>query len=274
MKLKVLIDNNTLIDTYYYGEPGLSFYIEDNDTKILFDVGYSDVIIKNSQLMNIDLHAIDQIILSHGHSDHTWGLLSLMQYYYRKFIYELPELIGHPHAFLDKNVKNEQIGIPFSLEKLQKYFKVHRKKESLWITDNLLYLGEIRRNNDFEAKNPIGTTVIDNIETDDYIMDDTALVYRAKEGLVIITGCSHSGICNIIEYAKELCNEDRILDIIGGFHLLNPSKKQIEGTLKYFENNNVKKIHACHCTDLNSKIQLSRVVDVVEVGVGLELEYL
>ncbi len=108
---------------------------------------------------------------------------------------------------------------------------------------------------------------------DDYVVDDTALVYKSDKGLVIITGCSHAGICNIVEYAKKVCNDDRVVDIIGGFHLQDPDENILNNTVSYFKNSNMDKIHACHCTDLRSKIELSKALTVVEVGVGLTLEY-
>ncbi len=82
-----------------------------------------------------------------------------------------------------------------------------------------------------------------------------------------------AGICNIVEQAKKLCKEERVIDIIGGLHLLDPSKEQLQGTLEYMKKLNPKQMHACHCTDLNSKIALSKVVNLKEVGVGLDLEY-
>lgn len=103
--------------------------------------------------------------------------------------------------------------------------------------------------------------------------EDSALVYQTSRGLVIMTGCSHAGICNLIEYAKTVCNDHRILDVIGGFHLQNPSKRQLEGTISYFKTLCPEAVHACHCTDLASKIALSRVVNLKEVGVGLSLCY-
>ena len=74
MRLKVLEDNNTFIDMYYLGEPAVSYYIEDGDDKILFDVGYSDAYIKNAKRMNIDLNKVNKLVISHGHNDHTGGL--------------------------------------------------------------------------------------------------------------------------------------------------------------------------------------------------------
>ncbi|MBQ1439018.1 MAG: MBL fold metallo-hydrolase [Solobacterium sp.] len=79
MKLTVLTDNNTIIDRYYLGEPALSFYLEDGDRRILFDTGYSDVFLRNAEALGIDLHAITDIVLSHGHNDHTGGLRYLLE---------------------------------------------------------------------------------------------------------------------------------------------------------------------------------------------------
>ena len=109
--------------------------------------------------------------------------------------------------------------------------------------------------------------------TFDRVLDDSALVYQSQKGLVIITGCSHSGICNIIAHAQKVCKEDRVADIIGGFHLLNPTTDQLAGTLDFFKKLAPQAVHACHCTDLESKIALSRVADIREVGVGLTLQY-
>lgn len=103
--------------------------------------------------------------------------------------------------------------------------------------------------------------------------DDTAFVHRAETGLVIITGCSHSEICNITEYAKEVCGDSRVLDIVDGFHLLEPSEKRMRGTFEYLKKLNPGCVHACHCTDLNSKIELSKIYKLKEVEIGLQIEY-
>jgi 7,8-dihydropterin-6-yl-methyl-4-(beta-D-ribofuranosyl)aminobenzene 5'-phosphate synthase len=141
------------------------------------------------------------------------------------------------------------------------------------LTERLLFLGEIERTFAFEAQVPIGRIVEGGVEKDDFLLDDSALCYTSAEGLVIITGCSHAGICNIVEYARKLTGEERVVDIIGGFHLLDPPKEQLQGTLEYMEALNPELLHACHCTDLNSKIALSEVANLKEVGVGLTLEY-
>lgn len=277
MKLTVLVDNNTYIDRYFFGEPGVSYFIEDGDKKILFDVGYSDVFIRNAQKMNLSLHNLDYVVISHGHFDHTWGLPFLIQYLTEAKIeaidHTCPTLIAHPQVFQSKWCELNEIGSIISSEKLSRHFTMNLSNEPLWLTEKLVFLGEIERKNKYEAQKALGETLINNQQGLDYLMDDSALVYKADDGLVIITGCSHSGICNIIEHAKKVCNESRIIDIIGGFHLLNPDKEQLEFTVEYMRDLKPKELHACHCTDLNSKIALSKAANLKEVGVGLVLEY-
>jgi 7,8-dihydropterin-6-yl-methyl-4-(beta-D-ribofuranosyl)aminobenzene 5'-phosphate synthase len=276
LKLMVIVDNNTIIDTNYYGEPGLSFYIEDGNNKILFDLGYSDVLIRNACKMGIDINDVNMIILSHGHLDHTWGLTSLMQTMKPPTAlncWKKATLLAHPLAMSPKIDDGEQIGFIYSETVIHSHFDVILSKEPLQISDSLYYLGQIERSNSFENRKPIGTTIINGEEQADYILDDTALAYKTENGLIIISGCSHSGICNIVEHAKKVCNEDRIYDIIGGFHLLNPSEQQLKGTLDYLNQLKPEYVHACHCTDLYSRIALAQVVNIREVGVGLILEY-
>ena len=77
----------------------------------------------------------------------------------------------------------------------------------------------------------------------------------------------------MMEYAKKVCNETRIYDVIGGFHLLNPSTSQLDNTVEYFHKTKPKAVHACHCTDLYSRMNLAKVVNIQDVGVGSVLEY-
>ena len=274
MKLTVLVDNNTLIDKNYYGEPGLSFYIEEGKNHILFDTGYSDIFVRNAAKMGIDLKTVNYVVLSHGHLDHTWGLSYLLDVasYYGETKKEI-SLIAHPAAFNPKEDDGEQIGMTMSSAILERCFHITSSKSPFWLSDKMVFLGEIERIHEFENRNPIGVTLENGIEKDDYLLDDSALVYKAKEGLVIITGCSHSGICNIIDYAIKVCEDNRIVDIIGGFHLLNPEKSKINATVSLIKERNPLRIHACHCTDLNSKIALSQAVPLEETGVGVRLQY-
>ena len=276
MQLTVLVDNNTLIDRYFLAEPGLSFLIEDENLSVLFDAGYSDIFIKNAHKMGKSLAHLDYIVLSHSHLDHTWGIEPYLRYLTELEIehqpFSRPSLVAHPESLTGVSAHGlREIGSLISKDRLAKQFDLQLSKEPQFLTDNLIFLGQIPRTNDFEGILPFGRK--DGSNEDDMVFEDSALVYKTSNGLVIITGCSHAGICNIIEYAKKVCKDQKILDVIGGFHLLNPSKRQLEGTISYFENLCPNRVYACHCTDLASKIALSRVVNIKEVGVGLSLQY-
>lgn len=269
MKITVLVDNNASMDSRCLGEHGLSIYIEEADKKILFDVGGSDLFRKNASKLGIRLSSIDYLILSHGHYDHTLGLAQLTRYTFDNG--EKPILLAHPFALCPKERAGEQLGFIYSTKVMENCFDVQLSKEPVWITDKLVFLGEIKRTNSFENQNPIGTTYVDGVERPDYILDDTALAYKTDKGLVIITGCSHAGICNIIEYAKNVCCDSRVFDVVGGLHLKGPTEEQMNGTLEYFSNLGTTAFHACHCTDLPSKILLSKVVNLKEIGAGTRL---
>ncbi|MFW5648106.1 MAG: MBL fold metallo-hydrolase [Candidatus Alkaliphilus sp. MAG34] len=269
MKLTVLMDNNTFIDEYYLGEPAVSYYIEDEGTKILFDAGYSDAFIRNAKAMNLDLAGLDVIAISHGHIDHTGGLPSLSENFDTQNI----KLYAHPLTFEYKFLNGLDTGSPLSKEEVSSLYKTYFSKEPVQISENIIMLGEIPPRFDFEKRRITGTVVIKGQEMPDDNIDDTALVYKTKDGIYIITGCSHSGICGIIEYAKEVCKDTRVLGVIGGFHLLEQDE-QLEGTVEYLRKEKIPELYPCHCVSLESKIAMAKHMPIVEVGVGMEIEWI
>ena len=262
MKLTILVDNNTKIDNYLLGEAALSFYIEIDDKKILFDCGYSDIFIQNAFKLKIDLREVTEIVFSHGHNDHTGGLFYLKKLYQDSIDLgietSIPTIIAHPELFGSKTDKKVgDIGCPVSQAQLKNLFEVNLTKVPKWITQKLIFLGEIPQS---------------NIENNSCI-DDSALVYKSELGLVIMTGCSHSGLKNIVEHAKKVTEENKIVNILGGFHLFNKSEEYIKELTKYLKTQNIETISPCHCCDLKSKILLSQELSIQDIGVGTSFEY-
>jgi 7,8-dihydropterin-6-yl-methyl-4-(beta-D-ribofuranosyl)aminobenzene 5'-phosphate synthase len=278
VKFTVLVDNNTLTDRYFIGEPAVSYFIEYDGKRIVFVVGYSDVFMKNAQKLRIDLLNLDYLVISNGHLDHMWGLDSLLRTYSEASIEGLkirkPTLIVHPKTF---NFRPRTwlggSGSLISEERMAQYFTIQRIEEPLWLTDNLVCLPNIPKSNDFELKTPFSQIRVEGVDVDDYMEDEIAIAYKSKDGLVVSNPCSHRGICNTIEYAKNVCKEDRIADVVCGFHLQNPDKQVLDGTVTYFAKQPPMTLRPCHCTDLKSKIALSKVANLQEVGSGLTLEY-
>lgn len=271
LKIKVLMDDCALPNKYYTAEHGFCLFIESDGKRILFDTGYSDAFINNAALMDADLTKLDAIVLSHGHNDHTWGLNHLIQLYDRKNVARRPLLLAHPDSFVRKRSKSNEIGMALDESVLSAFFEPKLLSKPEKITEKLLWLGEIPRK--IENEKAMGRRIVDGAESEDFLRDDSALVYSGEEGLVIMTGCSHSGICNIIDYAVTLTGENRISDIIGGFHLLKESRENLRETGEWLAARAPKAVHPCHCTDLQAKIALAAYLPVEETGVGLELEY-
>ena len=258
MELTVLVDNNTQIGYDLLAEFGLSILIEADFHKILFDCGYSDVFIKNAYHLGFDLSEVTDIVLSHGHNDHTGGLVWL-QNLYKKLIkvgfgITKKRIITHPYLFephFDENFEN--IGFPGDVNSLGEFFDINYTKEPFFITDNIVYLGEM----------PVSESLEDP--------DESALVCITPKGLVIISGCSHAGLANIIEQAKKVTKHQKIYAIIGGLHLACKSDSDIKKLGVYLQRQGVRVIYPCHCCDLRSKIILSKYLTVKDCYSGLKL---
>ncbi|MFA5269617.1 MAG: MBL fold metallo-hydrolase [Methanoregula sp.] len=279
LTLTVMVDNTTLTDQNLCGEAGLSFLIETAGKKILFDTGLSGLFLANAEKMGIGLRDLDVLVLSHGHIDHTGGLATLARYLAAatpgSVQPRVPELIAHPRCFWPKEKNGHKNGSTVSEEEARRLFPVSLSTEPVWITEDLVFLGEIPRRFPFEEGDS-GKRVIHNPDgrtEPDELLDDTALAFRSDAGLIIITGCSHAGICNITEYAREVCDEKHVRDIIGGLHLISPAPKRLVKTGKYLNRLHLNALHAGHCTSIQAKLALADYCPLQEIGVGMKFEW-
>ncbi|WP_352399981.1 MBL fold metallo-hydrolase [Anaerotignum sp.] len=268
MRVTVLMDNHTDIDVYYLGEPAVSYWIEAEGKSFLFDVGYSSAFLKNARDMLIDVTQADGIVFSHGHNDHTGGIIPLMDVCRDV----KPQMVCHPHTLLPRSLDRLDIGSPMDKKILRQKFSLLETKEPYWLTDKLVFLGEIPREVAFEKPYPIGSLETEQGTIPDMILDDTALAYSGEDGIYIITGCSHAGICNIISYAKKVLCKDKILGILGGFHLFDLDQRT-QQTISFIAKEKVQGLYPCHCTSFRVRAALNNQSPVEEVGVGLRLNW-
>ena len=157
-------------------------------------------------------------------------------------------------------------------DEIIKLANVNFSDKPVKVSKNITYLGQIPYIMDFENRKLMGEIEIDGEYKDDYIMDDSALLYDTSDGIYIITGCSHSGICNIIEYAKKVSGKDKVLGIIGGTHL-QEINEQLYKTIEYFKENNIKELYPCHCTKFYVKAEMFKNLDIKDAHVGLEINW-
>ena len=220
----------------FESEHGLSFLIEVNQLKVLFDTGASDLYKKTAAKLGINLQEVDRIVLSHGHWDHGNGL---------EYMEGLP-LICHPDCF-DKRFRKSgdtYLGLSLSQEEAEEKFELNTFRRPIRLSPHLWFLGEIPRKNDFEAQS---TKYRLEDGSDDFIMDDSGLVVITNKGLVIISGCAHSGICNMIEHARRVTGIFKVAAVLGGFHLRS-ANNQTRKTIAYLESLEVEQVIPSHCT--------------------------
>lgn len=279
MRATILVDNTAPFDSLLTAEHGFSMYIEAEGLKVLFDTGYSDAVLRNAQRLKIDLLDLDCIVLSHGHNDHTGGLYHLIRLFIEAIMegtaYRLPRLIAHPHCFYPRpKPPLPDIGPVLAADEVRRIMPLELTAAPLQLSPNLFFLGEIDRTVPFETFDPGSRRIVlpGGSEQPDFLLDDTALAYRSSEGLVLMTGCAHAGICNTVEHARRCCRDDRIAAVVGGLHLQHEGV-QLRGTCEYLQGLRPSALHACHCTSLLAKLALARVAPLRETGTGLRVEY-
>ncbi len=233
------------------GEHGFAAYLETERGNYLFDTGAGGGLIPNLLRFDKDPLAIQKVILSHGHHDHTSGLPFLLE------ISGEMEVLAHPDIFsahYNVTVKDEKqikkyVGMKYQrayLESLGARFALDRHFRE--VTREMYITGEVPRKTPFEKVNPklfveSGGTLIP-----DPILDDQSLLMDSPKGLVLILGCAHAGMINILEYVLEETGKDRIYAILGGTHLEFASLPQLEETLTALKKFKVERIGVCHCT--------------------------
>ena len=220
----------------FESEHGLSFLVEVDQHKILFDTGASDLYKHSAAKLGIDLEEVDRIVLSHGHWDHGNGLEYM----------EGKPLICHPGCFVKRYRKSGDgsLGLSLSKEELGDRFDLETFRRPIRLSEHLWFLGEIPRKNDFEAKT---TKYILEDGSEDFIMDDSGLVAITKKGLVVISGCAHSGISNMIEHARRITGIFEVAAVVGGFHL-SAVNEQTRKTIEYLKKLGVEQVIPSHCT--------------------------
>lgn len=236
MKVSVLTDNHS--GDQMEAEHGLSYFIEHDGQNILFDAGQSDMFLRNASKMNVDPGKTDQIVLSHGHYDHGNGLSHIPGH----------RLICHPGCFARRYGASDKrfIGLKNSREELSQMFDLCVSTGPYRITGKIIFLGEIPRVTGFESGK---TTFVFEDGSPDYVADDSALAIVLTEGLFIITGCAHAGIVNTIEHAKKATGMQKIVGILGGFHLKEQDIQTLE-TISYLQKEEVRYVIPSHCTGL------------------------
>ena len=259
MKLYILTEN--MAGGKFLAEHGLSYLVELNGEKVLFDTGNSDVFFRNALNLGMDLQKESKkVILSHGHWDHGNGLKYLNN----------KDLICHPGAFIKRFRRddNENIGLELTEKELNKKFNLIKSDKPYEISKNFYFLGEIPRLNDFESQS---TYFVTEEGKNDFVPDDSALAIVQNNKLYVISACSHAGICNIVDYAIKVTGVDDVSLVIGGFHLKQQNEQALK-TVNYLNQFKNLQLYPSHCTELPALALFYEHFKIKQVRTGMILK--
>jgi len=245
VRIRVLVENQALQGLE--AEHGLSYLIEADGKKGLFDTGDTDMAIRNAETLGEDIKNLDWIALSHGHYDHTGGLKPVLSVQKKRVI-----LFAHPAAFIEKyRVKNgdyKSIGIRMTRKEISEFADIVETKQPTVISERLTLTGEIPRVVPYET--PFSGFVKSNNGVDDIdpISDDMSLIIKSPDGISVLFGCGHAGPVNTLQCVKSITNASSFRLVAGGMHLLNSDEDRIRRTVDAFNELGVLRASPVHCS--------------------------
>jgi len=258
MEVKITTLSENTAGYGFLGEWGLSILVETDGKKVLMDTGPGMSAAYNAKLLGINLSAIDDIVLSHGHADHTGGLREILKKCKGASVICHPDLCSAKHVgFGPDNFRS--IGAPFSREELETICtRLIVSREPVSITEHITTTGEIPMITDYEQidgnlfiKNP------DGMEPD-ALADDLALVIDTDSGLVVILGCAHRGMINTLRQAQKITDKENVYAVIGGTHLILANEERIERTIQDLKEMGIQKLGVSHCTGFGASARLAQ----------------
>ena len=255
LKITTLIENTQGEHLALNYEHGISFFIETDNKKIIFDTGSTDAYIQNSKLLNIDVAETDIVVLSHGHYDHSGGIKHLMNYTKNFKLFAGEGFFNEKYA--RRNNSYEFLGNDFD----ENYLKENKidyslvKNQITRITDSVYIVTDFDMTFDDEVINPRFVIRKDNNFIQDDFKDEVMLAVDTDRGLVIVLGCSHPGVKNMIATAVNSLKKP-VYAVIGGTHLVESHGESLKKSIKYLMEE-PKIIGVSHCTGKEAMSLLS-----------------
>ena len=256
VRITALVEN-TAKGQGIIAEHGLSLWIESEAGCILFDTGQGLALPPNIDTLDIALEQADAIVLSHGHYDHTGALDFVLD----KINPAKCRVYAHP-AVLDAKYSGRTgvaryIGMPEpTVERLRT-----GRADMVWtetmtsVLGPFFVTGQIPRNTEFEDTG--GKFFLDQDCTrPDPILDDQAMFFESAAGTVVILGCAHSGVINILRQVQKLTDGKPIHTVLGGMHLVNASPERVEKTIDALREFNLSRLAPAHCTGMAATVRL------------------
>lgn len=287
MKLTVVTENSVLSDNLK-AEHGMSMYIEKGDTKMFFDMGQFDAIKHNAKRLGIDFHDVNVIAFSHNHVDHCGGFLSVCDEIssdcriYAHTGFSTRKWWDHRFDIAhgdDAKPDIELVGpaMPYEFFFMNKKYGFRTIPDDVYeIGDGIYLVGNFPTYRGIEAITPASRMEVngsdENLVLDEF-RDETVCVIKVKDGLVVLSGCAHNGIMNILNTVKKHFPNDKIYAVYGGTHMVPYNKNRTDVTIDYFNNSNICKVGPCHCTGPSIPEFSQFIRAFIKIGAGYTIEF-
>jgi len=273
--ITLLVDNQAQQGLTH--EHGLSIFIEHHGQRILFDNGQNKALFMNAAKLNISLHDLDIIILSHGHYDHGGNLAALLEANPNALFYAHPDCKNtryslHPNHPIKKiSLSKAAIAAIETMPSAQCRLITSATEvlPHLWLTGKIPRLCGIEDTGGPFYLDKKGTKI-------DWLNDDMSLWIETEAGLNIICGCCHAGIINTLNQIKKLTGESKPINtLLGGLHLINANQQRLNNTLEYLIKQNISKLYPAHCTGAEPmallKDTFKNKVEIAQAGLTITL---
>lgn len=273
-RITILCENSVGPISGTLGEHGFSALIEWDKGSLLFDTGQGFTLLHNAQRMNKNLHGLQHVALSHGHYDHSGGLLPLLRTCGSKHIF------GHPAIFTPRYRHKDtgealSLGMPYPKEYLEGQggcFDLSDQYRE--ILPSIFMTGQVPRTTDFETGDSGLYTDTCGCSRDPF-NDDQSLVIPTQKGLVVLLGCCHAGLINTLEYVAVKTGRRDIYAVIGGTHLGFCNNQQLDQTVQQLQQWQIKKLAVSHCTGFAAAARLKHEFPTsfqsAQVGYSIEI---
>lgn len=251
IQLTILCENSVDNISPYglLGEHGFSCHLRTEHGNFLFDCGGGQTIINNAECLGVDLKNLQGILFSHGHLDHTGGLKQVLSQCSPISIHAHPDLFTQRYSHTGNQTRD--IGIPWSRKELEQLGATFYLSDNpCTVAPGIILSGTVPRIHQEESGDPNLVIASDDQYMPDPLYDDLSLFINTRKGLVILLGCAHAGLLNIIDHALKVTGQDKIHMILGGTHLKFCDQEQMDATLIRLTELDVDRIGASHCTGL------------------------
>ena len=258
---------STMLADEGIGEWAFAALVEVDGYRILFDTGARpETVLRNAKELKIDLSTVTDVILSHYHDDHTGGLLTLR----KELSATNPTALSRVHVakgmfeLRQKDNQSENLNQMIDVRKLYEAtggkFIIH--DHALMIAPGIWLTGPVTRR--FPEHNWSGKLFVPTATgpVEDNIAEDMSLIIKGKDGLVVVTGCGHAGVGNILAQAREMTAQTPVRALIGGLHLLDADERKLAWTADEIRKAGVKFLLAAHCTGIEATFRLRALLNL------------